>query len=116
LHHCICESDLNIFKRPTLSVGVHPHGYDSTCTQCCQQKFERVRSGISATNIEWLIAVKRMMANQYCLSIPVIAALHDYCSRHRSSPSNTLEKSKPVGLAIRLVVCELSVLDATIDS
>src|ERR1051325_4278152 len=36
LHHCICESDLNIFKRPTLSVSVHPHGYAGTCTQCCQ--------------------------------------------------------------------------------
>src|SRR6185436_8235722 len=63
LHGCICESDLNVFKRPTLSVSIHPHGYAGTCTQRRQQEFERVRSGIAAAYIEWLVALKQMMAH-----------------------------------------------------
>jgi hypothetical protein len=64
LHRCISESDLNVFKRPTLSVSIHPHGYAGTCTQRCQQEFERVRSGIAATHIEWLVALEQMMAHR----------------------------------------------------
>src|SRR6185503_5512566 len=68
----------------TLSVSIHPHGYAGTCTQRCKQEFERVRSGISATHIKWLVGLEQMTAHRYVLSISGFPAFHDYNSRHRS--------------------------------
>jgi hypothetical protein len=82
LHRCISKSDLNIFKRPTLSVSIHPHGYAGACTQRCQQEFERVRSGIAATHIAWLVGVEQMVAHRYGLNVPDFAAFHEYSSCH----------------------------------
>src|SRR5690349_18209095 len=84
LHRCISKSDLNVFKRPTLSLSIHPHGYAGTCTQRRQQEFERVRSGIAAAYIEWLVTLEQMMAHRYVLSISGFPAFHDYNSRHQS--------------------------------
>jgi hypothetical protein len=82
LQRGIRESNLNVFKRPTLSVSIHPHGYAGTCTQRCQQEFERVRSGISATHIEWFVGLEEMVAHRYGLNVPDFAAFHEYSPCH----------------------------------
>jgi hypothetical protein len=52
------QSDLNDFERPLFSVGVLSDSHRGACTQCCEQKFIWIWTGIAAADLDRFVRLE----------------------------------------------------------
>jgi hypothetical protein len=87
MHLSMRQSDLNVFQWPSFSVGIHTKCHAGACTECCEEKFMRIWTGIAATCLDRLVRLDSVLSDRDVLQISSTSRHDRHISRHFEIPS-----------------------------
>ena len=58
------QSDPNCFERPLFSVAVYPDSHGGACTQCCEQKFIWIWTGIATADLDRFVSMESVWSDR----------------------------------------------------
>lgn len=72
MHLPMHQSDPNVFQRPSFSVGIHTKCHAGACTECCEEKFVRIWTGIAATCLDRLVRLDSVLSDRMFCKYPAL--------------------------------------------
>jgi hypothetical protein len=69
-------------QRPSFSVGIHTKCHAGACTECCEEKFVRIWTGIAATCLDRLVRLDSVLSDRDVLQISSSSRHDRHISRH----------------------------------
>jgi hypothetical protein len=86
MHLSMHQSDPNVFERPSFPDGIHAKSYAGASTECCEEKFVWIWTGIAATCLDLLVRLDSVLSDRDVLQISSTSRYDRHISRHFEDP------------------------------